>query len=63
MEGDFPAFLTLRANVLAARAEPGRPLVIALHGKGMSERSFERWLRPAIDRGGLSWWVPRGPLP
>jgi predicted esterase len=63
VDGDFDAFVTLRAPVRVARAEAGRPLVIALHGRGMSERALERWLRPGIDRGGLSWWVPRGPLP
>lgn len=46
-----------------ARAEPGAPLVLALHGKGMNERVFERWLRPGIDRAALSWWIPRGLLP
>lgn len=63
MDGDFATCVTLRASVLVARAEPGRPLVIALHGRGMTERALERWLRPGIDAGGLSWWVPRGPLP
>jgi predicted esterase len=63
VDADFAAFVTLRASVAVARAEPGRPLVIALHGRGMTERALERWLRPGIDRGGLSWWVPRGPLP
>jgi predicted esterase len=61
--GDFATYVTLRSSVEVARAEPGRPLVIALHGRGMTERAFERWLRPGIDRGGLSWWVPRGILP
>jgi predicted esterase len=60
---DFHTFVTLRTSVLVARAEPGEPLVLALHGRGMTERAFERWLRPGIDAGGLSWWVPRGPLP
>lgn len=46
-----------------ARAEPGLPFVMALHGWGMSERSFERWLRPGVERGGASWWIPRGVLP
>jgi len=63
VSADFPVFVTLRTSVLVARAEPGRPLVIALHGRGMTERALERWLRPGIDRGGISWWVPRGPLP
>jgi predicted esterase len=63
VSADFPALVTLRTSVLVARAEPLRPLVIALHGRGMTERALERWLRPGIDRGGLSWWVPRGPLP
>jgi predicted esterase len=63
VSADFPAFVTLRTSVLVGRAEPGRPLVIALHGRGMTERAFERWLRPGIDGGGLSWWFPRGPLP
>jgi len=60
---EFPALVTLRTSVLVSRAEAGRPLVIALHGRGMTERALERWLRPGIERGGLSWWVPRGPLP
>lgn len=43
---------------------PGAPLVIALHGWGMSEASFSRWLRPGIDHAEtLSWWIPRGILP
>ncbi len=63
MDGDFTTYVTLRTSVTVARAEPGRPLVIALHGRGMTERALERWLRPGIDAGGLSWWVPRGPLP
>lgn len=63
MDGDFAAYVTLRTSVLVARAERLRPLVIALHGRGMTERSLERWLRPGIDKGGLSWWIPRGPLP
>jgi predicted esterase len=63
VDGDFAAYVTLKTSVLVARAEPLRPLVIALHGRGMTERALERWLRPGIDKGGISWWVPRGPLP
>jgi len=29
----------------------------------MSERSFSRWLAPALGVPGPSWWVPRGILP
>jgi predicted esterase len=29
----------------------------------MTGRALERRLRPGVDRGGLSWWFPRGPLP
>jgi predicted esterase len=63
VDGVFETYVTLRSSVLVARAEPGLPLVIALHGRGMNERALERWLRPGIERGGASWWVPRGPLP
>jgi len=63
---DVPVFgttVTLRSLVRAPRSQPGAPLVIALHGWGMSDRSFHRWLAPGIERGGLSWWIPRGILP
>jgi len=61
--GDFETSVNLSSRVRVSRAEPGLPLVLALHGWGMNERSFERWLRPGIERGGLSWWIPRGILP
>jgi predicted esterase len=60
---DFTTSVTLRSVVCVPRAEPGRPLVIALHGRGMTARALERWLRPGIERGGVSWWIPRGILP
>jgi predicted esterase len=63
VDADFTTYATIRSRVRVSRAEPGAPLVIALHGWGMSERSFERWLAPGIDSGGLSWWIPRGILP
>lgn len=63
MAEDFPTAVTLRSQVRVPRAEHGAPLVIALHGWGMTERSFERWLRPGIDAARASWWVPRGILP
>jgi len=63
VDAEFHTHVTLRTSVLVPRAEAGKPLVIALHGKGMSERALARWLRAGIDREGLSWWVPRGPLP
>jgi predicted esterase len=63
MEADFATSVVLRSAVRVARAEPGAPLVLALHGQGMTERTFERRLAPAVARGGLSWWVPRGILP
>jgi len=63
VEADFATSVVLSSTVRVPRAEPGRPLVLALHGWGMTERSFERWLRPALDRDGLSWWIPRGVLP
>jgi predicted esterase len=60
---DFETAVTLRSRVRVAREERGAPLVIALHGQGMTERAFERWLRPGVDAARLSWWVPRGILP
>jgi phospholipase/carboxylesterase len=60
---EFETTVTLRSRVRVPRAERGAPLVIALHGKGMTERGFERWLRPGIDVGSASWWVLRGILP
>lgn len=60
---EFPTEYGLRGVVRASRSEPGAPLVLALHGKGMNDRVFERWLRPAIDRHPISWWLPRGILP
>jgi len=61
--GEFPVSVALRSIVRAPAERPGAPLVLALHGMGMTARSFERWLKPAIDRGALSWWVPQGILP
>jgi len=63
VDADFATSVTLRSLVHVPRAEPGAPLVIAFHGKGMTARTFARALRPAIESGGLSWWVPRGILP
>ena len=63
MDADFATSVVLRSAVRVPRAEPGAPLVVALHGWGMTDRSFERWLRPAVDAGGASWWIPRGVLP
>jgi len=59
----FETAVSLRARVTVARALPGAPLVIALHGWGMTDRAFARWLGPAIESGGLSWWIPRAILP
>lgn len=59
----FPTTVTLRSQVRVPRAERGQPLVIALHGWGMTPRAFERWLRPGVERPALSWWLPRGILP
>jgi predicted esterase len=60
----FPTTVTLRSQVRVPRAERGKPLVIALHGWGMTPRAFERWLRPGIEeRPDISWWLPRGILP
>ncbi len=63
MEPDFETTVTLRSRVAVPAAAPGAPLVLALHGWGMSERSFSRWLAPAFAVAGRSWWVPRGILP
>jgi predicted esterase len=63
VDADFATSVNLHSMVRVPRAEPGAPLVIALHGKGMTARTFARALRPGIERGGLSWWVPRGILP
>lgn len=63
-EVEFATTVGLHSVVRVAHAKRGAPLVIALHGWGMSERSFARWLDPAIGTGGqLSWWLPRGILP
>ncbi|MHC4342874.1 MAG: alpha/beta hydrolase [Planctomycetota bacterium] len=63
MDADFATSVTLRSLVRVPRAETGAPLVIAFHGKGMTARTFVRALRPAVEGGDLSWWVPRGILP
>jgi len=63
MEDAFETTVTLRSLVRVARADPGAPLVLALHGWGMRARSFARWLAPGIEAETLSWWFPRGPLP
>ena len=63
MEDLFRTQVTLRSLVRVPRREPGAPLVIALHGWGMTARAFVRWLRPGIDHRPLSWWVPRAVLP
>jgi predicted esterase len=63
VEDAFRTAVTLRSLVRTPRSEPGAPLVIALHGWGMTARAFVRWLKPGIERGGLSWWFPRGILP
>ncbi|MDH3590878.1 MAG: hypothetical protein OER88_03310 [Planctomycetota bacterium] len=66
METSFETTVTLKSAVRVERGVPGGPLVIALHGWGMNERSFSRWLRPGVedDRAArLSWWVARGTLP
>ena len=60
---DFGTSVTLASTVSVPRSERGAPLVIALHGWGMTERTFERRLRPGIDHRPLSWWIPRGILP
>jgi len=59
----FETSITLRSKVRVLRAEPTAPLVIALHGWGMNTRTFARWLRPGVEQGGASWWLPRGILP
>ena len=63
MPREFATQVSLRSLVAVPVSGPNRPLAIALHGWGMSERSFTRWLRPGIDAQELSWWVPRGILP
>jgi predicted esterase len=63
VQADFETVVSLRSAVRVPRIEPGAPLVLALHGWGMNERSFERWLGPGMDRGTASWWIPRGVLP
>jgi predicted esterase len=60
---EFSTFVTLGSRVRVPRAERGQPLVIALHGWGMTPRAFERWLRPGMEQRGVSWWIPRGVLP
>jgi predicted esterase len=59
----FATQVSIGSYVSVPRSRPGAPLVIALHGWGMSDRRFLRWLRPGIEQGDLSWWVPRGILP
>lgn len=63
MNAEFPLRASLGTSVRIPREEPGAPLVIALHGRGMTERAFERWLRPGIGGARLTWWLPRGILP
>jgi len=63
VDGEFTTYVSLSATVRVRGAEARRPLVIALHGRGMTDYLFERALRPGMDRGGLSWWFPRGILP
>ncbi|MHC4817840.1 MAG: alpha/beta hydrolase [Planctomycetota bacterium] len=63
MGAEFSTVVTLRSRVRVPRAERGQPLVIALHGWGMTPRAFERWLRPGMEQPGVSWWIPRGILP
>jgi len=61
---EFATQVSLSSIVLEPRAEPRAPLAIALHGWGMSEGHFLRWLRPGIDHlPDLGWWLPRGILP
>jgi len=63
VEAEFPTTVTLRTFVRVRRARPRTPLVIALHGMGMTARTFERWLEPAFAAGDQSWWIPQGILP
>jgi predicted esterase len=63
VRGEFEMPVTLRSVVRVAAARPGAPLVLALHGMGMTARAFERWLQPALERGALSWWLPQGVFP
>lgn len=64
MSREFATHVSLSSTVLEARGVRGAPLVIALHGWGMNEQSFARWLRPGIEHvESLSWWIPRGILP
>ncbi|MGQ0615139.1 MAG: alpha/beta hydrolase [Planctomycetaceae bacterium] len=63
MEEEFSSSVTLGSLVRAPRVRPRAPLVLALHGMGMTPRSFERWLAPALDANELSWWIPQGILP
>ncbi|MHC4959725.1 MAG: alpha/beta hydrolase [Planctomycetota bacterium] len=64
MPREFAMQVSLSALVREERGIPEAPLVIALHGWGMSERSFARWLRPGIESDeSVSWWIPRGILP
>jgi predicted esterase len=60
---DFTTTAKLHTSVRVPVERRGAPLVIALHGKGMRAKGFERWLKPGIDAGGASWWVPRGIFP
>lgn len=59
----FATSVTLGSRVRVPAAHPGASLVIALHGWGMTERAFERWLRPGIAARPHSWWLPRAILP
>jgi len=68
VEAGFSTTVTLRSRVWTfGSADRGAPLVIALHGQGMTPRALERWLRPGIEAtaaaGGGAWWLPRGILP
>ena len=64
MPREFATQVSISSLVREERGIPEAPLVIALHGWGMSERSFARWLRPGIEADdGVSWWIPRGILP
>jgi predicted esterase len=64
MPREFATQVSISSLVREERGVPGAPLVIALHGWGMSERSFARWMRAGIDADeGVSWWIPRGILP
>jgi len=63
LDAAFSTHVLLRSLVHVPKVEEGAPMVIALHGWGMTPRAFARWLAPAIGRPGLSWWLPQGILP